>query len=81
MPRSPYPGFTALNRRRGDLIWKDKHGLHGLNPKERRELDMLEKVVDAIMEYACSHRDGTFICGEIEKKKKELSEQHGIPTE
>lgn len=50
MGRSPYPGFTALNRRRHDLIRKKYEG-GGLTKDEAREMEMLGEVVSLMCDY------------------------------
>ena len=50
MARSPYPGFSALNNRRGELIHK-KHLGGGLSQDQERELAMLQGVTGLMLEY------------------------------
>lgn len=54
MARSPYPGFTALNRRRHALIDKEFGG--GLNETEARELEMLQKIVGLMCDFRWPHK-------------------------
>lgn len=49
MPRPPYRFFTPLNHRRQELIVK-KYEKGGLTPREDRELDMLQKVIDNMLD-------------------------------
>lgn len=49
MTKSPYPGFTALNRRRGVLI--GKKFTVGLTDQENKEFEMLQKVTELMLDY------------------------------
>ena len=56
MPKPPYTGFTALNRRRVRLIHqyhlnKESPAEIPMTDTERRELVMLTTVVDAMMDF------------------------------
>lgn len=50
MPRPPYKYFTPLNNRRHALIRKEHRG-GGLTDLEARELKMLTRIVDAMIDY------------------------------
>ncbi len=56
MPRSPYPGFTKLNNRRGELIQKKYKG-GGLTEIEEREMEMLGTCVSAMVHFRWPYRD------------------------
>lgn len=56
MVRSPYPGFTALNRRRLALIEKEYKG-GGLTEHETREMEMLGECVSAMCHFRWPFRD------------------------
>lgn len=58
MSRPPYRGFTPLNRRRGDLIRQEYEG-GGLSEDEKRELKMLTRIVNAMIDYRYPMRDGS----------------------
>jgi len=51
MRKSPYQGFTPLNRRRTWLVNK-RFTKEGLTYQEKRELHMLDVVVGAMVTYA-----------------------------
>lgn len=58
MARPPYKYFTPLNKRRHDLI-KKEHGGGGLTDLEARELKMLTRVVDAMIDFRYPMAEGT----------------------
>lgn len=58
MARSPYQFFTPLNRRRHELI-KKKHMGGGLTDLEVRELKMLSRIVDAMVDYRYPMEEGS----------------------
>jgi|EndMetStandDraft_3_1072993.scaffolds.fasta_scaffold439409_3 hypothetical protein len=79
MPRSPYPGFTKLNRRRLELVDKKYKG-GGLSETEEREMEMLGKCVGAMCFFRWPLKDidkdfrektGMSLDEFIEQQKKE----------
>lgn len=58
MARPPYKYFTPLNNRRHALIRKEFEG-GGLTDLEARELKMLQRVVDAMVDYRYPMADGS----------------------
>lgn len=57
MARPPYQFFTPLNKRRHELI-KMKHAFN-LSEQEERELKMLTRIVDAMIDFRYPMREGS----------------------
>ena len=78
--RRGYPGFTPLNHRRGELIFK-KHQGGGLVGDEEVELEMLQGVVELMVEFMYPSWPNLDYLKEIEAKMKGIVKKAGLCME